>query len=117
MAFVEGSGRSGVATGGELEPLLRSRLRAAALIMLVPFVYYFFKHWADPIPGFEGDSFLQSAHILFIVLTIAASGLLWSKVPVTLRELRLIEFGLFGMTAGFFGLMQYFIFCIEQVCA
>jgi serine/threonine-protein kinase len=116
MAFVEGSGRSSVPTGGELESLLRSRLRTAALIILVPFVYYFFKYWADPNLEFNENTFLRPAHILFIVLTVGASALLWSNVPVSVRELRMIEFGLFGMTAGFFGLMQYNIFCLEHFC-
>jgi eukaryotic-like serine/threonine-protein kinase len=114
MAFVQESGHP---TGGDLESLLRSRLRAAALIMLVPFVYYYVKHWFDPGADFAGASFLKTAHVFFIVLTIGASGLLWSKVHITSRELRAIEFCLFGMTAGFFALMQFYIFCIERVCA
>jgi eukaryotic-like serine/threonine-protein kinase len=113
MAFVPASGQP---TGGELASLLRARLRIAALIMLAPFIYYFFKHWIDPAPGFAGGMFLQIAHIIFIVLTIAISGLLWSDQPLSLRQLRFLEVSLFGMTAGFFALMQYFIFCIERVC-
>jgi eukaryotic-like serine/threonine-protein kinase len=113
LAFVSAGAR---ATGGELQSLLRSRLRVAGLIMLVPFVYYYFKHWIDPIGGFPGSSFVQGAHIGFILLTVAALALLWSKYPLSQRELRSIEVILFGMTAGFFALLQYFIFCIERVC-
>jgi serine/threonine-protein kinase len=103
-------------TGGELESLLRSRLRAAGVIVLVPFVYFYFKHWVEPVPAFPGSSWLWRAHVGFIVLTTAALVLLWSKRPLTLRELRSIEVGLFGMTAGFFALLQYFMFCIERIC-
>jgi serine/threonine-protein kinase len=113
MAFVP----TGVQpTGGEFETLLRSRLRIAALIVVAPFVYYFFKHWIDPGPEFPGSSFLKLAHLSFIALSIGASALLWSKLRLSVRELRGIEFGLFGMTAGLFSLLQYFIFCMERVC-
>jgi serine/threonine protein kinase len=113
MAFVPASGQ---ASGGELATLLRSRLRVAALIMLAPFVYYFIKHWIEPAPGFAGGTFLMIAHVVFIALTIATSALLWSERPLSLRALRILEVGLFGMTAGFFALLQYFIFCVERVC-
>ena len=103
-------------TGGELESLLRSRLRIAALIVLVPFVYYFIKRWFDPFPSFEGAFFVETAHEGFIVLTVFGLALLWSNVHLSIRALRSIEFALFGMTAGFFALLQYFIFCIERVC-
>src|SRR5579883_1943330 len=102
--------------GGELESLLRSRLRIAVLIVLVPFVYYFVKHWVEPGPSFYGAETLKRAHIGFIALTIATTALLWSRVRMSVRELRAVEVCLFGMTAGFFSLMQYNIFCMEQVC-
>jgi serine/threonine-protein kinase len=113
MAFVPFSEHR---TGGELESLLRSRLRVAALIVLAPFVYYFFRHWLEPWPVFPGSTFLQLAHVSFIALAVVASALLWSPRPLSLRELRLIEVSLFGMTAGFFALMQWFLFCMERIC-
>jgi tRNA A-37 threonylcarbamoyl transferase component Bud32 len=104
-------------SGGELESLLRSRLRIAVLIVLVPFVYYFVKHWIEPGPTFYGAESLKQAHVGFIVLGVAATGLLWSRRHLSVRELRALEVCLFGMTAGFFSLMQYFIFCMDQLCA
>jgi serine/threonine-protein kinase len=103
-------------SGGELESLLRSRLRVAVLIVLVPFVYYFIKHRVEPGPSFYGAETLNRAHTGFIVLTFASVALLWSRLRLTVRELRAIEVCLFGMTAGFFSLMQYNLFCMEQAC-
>ncbi len=114
MALVAGSTSP---TGGELEALLRGRLRAAALIVLAPFVYYFFKYWVEPPPYFPGAELLRLAHVGFVALTVGMLALLWSPRRLSLRELRGIEFLLFGMTAGFFALLQYFIFCMERDCA
>src|SRR5580700_10008489 len=62
-------------TGGELESLLRSRLRVAVLIVMVPFVYYFLKHRIEPGPNFYGADTLNQAHIGFMVLGVAATAL------------------------------------------
>jgi serine/threonine-protein kinase len=113
MAFAPGSTHP---TSGELEDLLRRRLRIAVLLVLVPFVYYFVKNLIDPAPAFYGAGTLQAAHVWFIVLTLAATALLWSRIRLSVRELRIVEFGLFGMTAGFFALLQFYIFCLERVC-
>jgi eukaryotic-like serine/threonine-protein kinase len=114
LEFAPGSAHP---SGGELESLLRSRLRAAALIVLVPFLYYFFKHWIAPERDFAEAVSVRLAHVILIAMTIGANALLWSNKPLSMRSLRMIEVSLFGMTACFFALMQYFIFCIEHMCS
>jgi serine/threonine-protein kinase len=86
--------------------VLRTRLRAAILILLVVFVLSALKSvWLHGIAfGHRPPRFvLRDGEI--IVLGIA-SALLWSRRPLSMTSLRLIELTVFGMLAAYFGWLQ-----------
>lgn len=91
----------------ETQVLLRQRLRAAALILLVGFSVFLVRHilglvWGEPL-----SPLLLFAH----VLTVAVLG--WCSLPlcreceVSMRRLRLTELAVFGLPTLFFLLLQH----------
>jgi serine/threonine-protein kinase len=110
VALVEGSGPG---LSGETRLLLRTRLRAAALVFclgsLAFYVRNLFMHTgtlADPLLRLEGQ-ILDWFHLFhWVVLGIISYKLCW-RCNLSLRALRVAETIIFGLTAVFFAFDQH----------
>jgi serine/threonine-protein kinase len=102
--------RSSPQFSGEVEGLLRARLRVVTLITAVGFAAFLVKDWLQPQDVFEGVWLELTLHGFVVVVTAACAGLLWSRVPLCAPRLRLIELIVFGSAAAFFAWSQYAIF-------
>jgi hypothetical protein len=103
MAMVSGSGPH---LTDETQALLRSRLRAAAFILLVGFSVFLVRHVVGVISGEPLDPLLLGFHILVVLVLGFSSMPLCRKCPVSLRKLRVAELVIFGLPAVFFLLLQ-----------
>jgi hypothetical protein len=97
---------SGPHLAEETQALLRLRLRAAALILLVGFGVFLVRHivgvmWGEPL-----DALLLGCHILVVFVLGFSTMSLCRKCPVCLRKLRVAELVIFGLPAVFFLLLQ-----------
>ncbi len=90
----------------EMSSLLRSRLRLAILVVLVGFILHFARNafQLGPIYGHR-PLYLWFAGCEIAVMA-SASGLLWSRRPLSMRHLRIIELTIFGSIALFFAWLQ-----------
>ena len=97
---------SGPGFTDELAPLLRSRLRLAILLMILPFAIHFVRNAFQLGPMFEH----RLRWLLFggaeVIMLAGAAALLWSRRPFSLCKLRKIEVMIFGSIAVFFGWLQ-----------
>lgn len=100
VELVAGS-RPGLA--GETQVLLRTRLRAVALLLLFAFALFFVRNLFIVIE----DSILWRCHIALIFVYVGALGILWFRQAMPLWGLRAIELALFGLTILFFALLGY----------
>lgn len=90
----------------ELSSLLRTRLRLAILIILSGFILHVLRNVLLLGTAFDHRlSWLLFASCEIAVMGIA-SGLLWSRLPLSMRSLRLLEGTIFGMLAAFFAWLQ-----------
>ncbi len=97
---------SGPGFTDEMSCLLRTRLRLAILIILVAFAFHFLRNLWLPGLGFDHrPTWLVFSGSEIAVLAVA-SALLWSRRPLTMRDLRILELGVFGMIAAFFAWLQ-----------
>ena len=97
---------SGLGFTDELAHVLRTRLRLAILIFLVGFALQFLRSLL--LQGFafgHRPTRLVLGDCEIIVLAIA-SALLWSRWPLSLTTLRVVELTVFGMLAAFLGWLQ-----------
>lgn len=85
----------------ETQSLLRVRLRAAAIVLFVACGSFFVRDLF--IPGFP----LLWLQVVVCSLLIAGTGLLHSRVSLTLRQLRSLELGIFGLMAAYLAFYQY----------
>src|SRR5438128_2056810 len=90
----------------EMACLLRTRLRLAILIVLVGFAFHFVCQLL--LPGSALDH--RPIYLLFcggeIAVMVVASTLLWSRRPLSMNALRVLELAIFGSIAAFFGWLQ-----------
>jgi serine/threonine-protein kinase len=91
----------------ETESLLRFRLRAAALILLIGFGVFLVRHVAGILAGEPLHPLLLGAHILVVLVLGFASMPLCRQCPMSMRKLRVAELIVFGLPAGFFLLLQH----------
>jgi serine/threonine-protein kinase len=91
----------------ETQPLLRWRLRSAALMLLVGFGVFLVRHVAGVFAGEPLDPLLLGLHVL-VVLVLTVS-LVWLRghSPVGMRKLRSAELVIFGLPAAFFVMLQH----------
>jgi serine/threonine-protein kinase len=87
--------------------LLRTRLRLAILIILSGFILHFLRNWL-----LQGSAFDHRPLYLFftgceIAVMGIVSALLWSRRPLAMRSLRILELTIFGMIAAFFAWLQF----------
>lgn len=90
----------------ETQGLLRSRLRAAAFILLVGFGVFLVRHVAGVIAGEPLDPVFLGCHVLVVLVLGFCAMPLCRKCPVSLRKLRVTELVIFGLPAVFFLLLQ-----------
>jgi serine/threonine-protein kinase len=97
----------------EIVGLLRTRLQVVVLIILVPLLFFLARAYLDGeglhTPG-SNKEVVRRVHTGVAVASLALAGLLWSPVRLSFRPLRVIELTLFGLMAGFFGLIQWMEF-------
>ncbi len=92
---------------GEVEALLRSRLRIASLITLAPLTFLLLKFLFDPTTSALYSRLDLPFHTVVVLAVVATTGVLWSPLCLSLRTLRVLELIMFGLIAGFFGWMQF----------
>jgi serine/threonine-protein kinase len=101
--LVEGSGPGFT---DEMSCLLRTRLRLAILIILVLLALHFVRNFFLLGPAFDH----RPVWLIFagceIAVMVVSSALLWSRLPLSMRSLRVLEFAIFGMVAAFFAWLQ-----------
>lgn len=98
---------SGPHLTSETQELLKSRLRAAAIIQLIGFGIFLVRHVTGVLMGEPLYPSLLGAHI-FVVLVLAVMALpLCRSCTVTLKKLRASELIIFGLPGAFFLLLQY----------
>src|SRR5262245_15152315 len=103
-AIVAGSGPH---LTGETQGLLLSRLRTAALILLIGFGVFLVRHVVGVLTGEPLYPSLLAAHVA-VVLVLGFSVLpLCRSCQVTLAKLRAAELIIFGLPALFFLLLQH----------
>jgi serine/threonine-protein kinase len=98
---------SGPHLTSETQVLLRSRLRAAAFILLVGFGAFLVRHVVGLLSGEPFDVVLLAAHVLVVLVLGYASLPLCRHCAVSLRKLRVAELIIFGLPAAFFLLLQH----------
>jgi serine/threonine-protein kinase len=90
----------------EMACLLRVRLRLAILIILVGFALHFLRNLFQQETAFDH----RPLYLLFcgceIAVMVLASALLWSRRPLSMNALRILELTIFGSIAAFFGWLQ-----------
>jgi serine/threonine-protein kinase len=104
--FAQGSD-SGPGFTDEMSCLLRTRLRLAILIILAGFALHFVRNLL-----LQGSVLDHRPLRLFvtgceIVVLAIVSGLLWSRRPLSMKILRILELTIFGMLAAFFAWLQF----------
>jgi serine/threonine-protein kinase len=105
--------KRGIVDGGgphltaETQGLLRSRLRAAAFILLVGFAVFLVRHVVGLFAGEPLDPWLLSFHILVVLVLGVGSLPLCRRHAVSLRGLRFAELIIFGLPAAFFLQLQH----------
>jgi eukaryotic-like serine/threonine-protein kinase len=106
MALVAGSGSH---TSGEVNCLLRRRLRIATTIMLAGGSAFLVK-WLLHHPALGPNQVDLSLHTILVAVELMLCVVLWSHLTLSTRALRLIELTLFGSLAGYFAFMQFRIY-------
>ncbi len=105
VAVVEGSG---VNLAAETRALLRARLRAAGLILLVVFGLFLLRRIVGILVFHAPGAWrLIGFHIVLTIALGAAVALLSSPAQLSLRALRAFELAMFGLVVLYLGTMQY----------
>ena len=103
--FAHGSD-AGLGFTDDISRLLRTRLRLAVLIILAGFALHFGQNLLLQGPAFDRRPLWLFTAGSEIVVLAAASGLLWSRRPLSMKTLRTLELAIFGMVAAFFAWLQ-----------
>jgi serine/threonine-protein kinase len=101
--IVQGSGPH---LTSQTQPLLRLRLRAAALVLLIGFGVFLGRHVAGVLGGEPLDPLLLGFHTLVVLVLSASLLLLRQRSPLSMRKLRVAELVIVGLPAAFFVLLQ-----------
>src|SRR4051794_22579876 len=100
-ANVVNQGQPRLAT--ETQALLRIRLGAATVMLFLGYVLFFIRNVLLPHHIWK----LAILHALVLLVQGSAATLLWSRRPLSLRQLRAIEVVVFGMSVLFIAAAQY----------
>jgi eukaryotic-like serine/threonine-protein kinase len=107
--FAHGS-ESGPGFTDEMSCLLRIRLRLAILIALAGFALHFVRNLLWPEPAFDHRPLRLIVTGCEIVVLVIVSGVLWSRLALSMRTLRILELTIFGMIAAFFAWLQFDVY-------
>lgn len=102
VAIVSGEGDS---LSAQERETLRTRLRAAAVVILFGFGIYLIRSYVDERP-------LQGFHTFVVVALTGFIAVLVSRTELTSTHLRWLELGIFGVPMLFF--VPYHYFCVVQ---
>jgi len=91
----------------ETQSVLRFRLRAAALILLIGFGLFLIRHVVGVVTGEPLSRALLGFHVLVVLVLGASAVPLWRESAVSLKKLRISELVIFGFPAAFFLLLQH----------
>jgi serine/threonine-protein kinase len=100
---------SGPHLSQETQALLRLRLRAAALILLIGFGVFLIRHVVGALTGEPLSPVLLGFHVLVVLVLAVCAAPLCRHRTVSLRALRAAELVIFGLPAGFFLLLQHHV--------
>ncbi len=89
------------------QPLLRLRLRAAALILLIGFGVFLIWHVLSVLTIEPLDPVLLGFHVVDVVVLGLSWLLLSRQTPASMKYLRATELVIFGLPAAFFVLLQH----------
>jgi serine/threonine-protein kinase len=98
---------SGPHLTSETQVLLRRRLRAAALILLVGFGVFLVRHVVGVLTGEPLSVPLLSFHVLVVLVLGLSAAPLCRQHAVSIKKLRVAELVIFGLPAAFFLLLQH----------
>ncbi len=95
VAFIAGGAPQ---LSDEIRDLLHARLRLAVLVLLVPTSLLTIPHWFNwnLVDGGNTDFLIAYRYFTFTILLIC-NAILWSRIRLTLSELRAIELAAFGL--------------------
>ncbi len=91
----------------ETQALLRSRLRAAALILLIGFGVFLIRHVVGMLAGEPFFAVLLGFHVLVVMVLGFSAASLYRQRTVSLPKLRIAELIIFGLPAAFFLMLQH----------
>ncbi|MFO0965929.1 MAG: hypothetical protein U0793_10145 [Gemmataceae bacterium] len=114
VVFVPGGGTTPHYTR-EVSCLLRRRLRIAGLISLVASAAFLVRAFVLISSGHAVPPVGLALHCVLLAVLIGSAMLLWSKVELSMRALRWVEFAMFGMMAAFFVYLHFVRFYDERV--
>jgi serine/threonine-protein kinase len=101
------SSDSGRGLTDEMSCLLRVRLRLALLIILAGFILHFLRNLLWQQAAFDHRPLWLVFSGCEITVLVIVLGLLWSRRPLSMRGLRILELTIFGMMAGLFAWLQW----------
>jgi serine/threonine-protein kinase len=91
----------------ETQALLRSRLRAAAFILLIGFGVFLVRHVVGVLTGEPLSSVLLGFHILVVLVLAFSAAPLCRQCVYSMAKLRVSELVIFGLPAAFFLMLQH----------
>jgi serine/threonine-protein kinase len=91
----------------ETQALLRLRLRAAALILLVGFGVFLIRHVVGVLTGEALVPALLGFHVLIVFVLGLCAAPLWRHCAASITKLRIAELVIFGLPAAFFLMLQH----------
>jgi eukaryotic-like serine/threonine-protein kinase len=93
----------------ETQSLLRVRLRAAALMLLVGFGAFLIRHVAGVLTGEPLDRALLGFHVAVVLVLSVIAACLWHQPDFSVTKLRIAELLIFGLPAVFFLILQHHV--------
>jgi eukaryotic-like serine/threonine-protein kinase len=90
----------------ETESLLRLRLRAAALMLLIGFSAFLVRHVVGVLTNEPLDAALLGFHVLVVLVLGFIVAVLWLHSDASIMRLRFAELLIFGFPAAFFLMLQ-----------
>jgi serine/threonine-protein kinase len=93
---------------GEVAPLLRYRLRIAALIAVIPVTIFLVRNLVHPHQHDHSLNIAVQCAVVAIMTLISA--VLWTSYPLSMRSLRGLELVAFGVMAAFFTYLHFTVF-------
>jgi serine/threonine-protein kinase len=110
-----GSGATGSQFYGEIETLLRARLRLVTLLLLAPTLFFLVKNHIEVDLSLLPANTSFCFHTTVTMILVAMAALVWLRPCLVLHKLRAVELIVFGTMGVFFAWMQYRAFHDETI--